>query len=211
MNWHFRPNIVFTSATSFYTIDHMSISLLLHNIRSTYNVGSILRTAEGFGIKTAIFSGYTPSYNDPTLLPHLREKLNHAISKTALGTEQLLNLETSDDVLKTLENLKQQNFLLLGLENNLEDSRLLELTYTNFPDISRAFHNSCKNDNINLLLVLGEEVHGIPEDVREQLDFFLEIPMKGQKESFNVSVATSIALFALTQILAIRTLATPQN
>ena len=172
----------------------MSISLLLHNIRSTYNVGSILRTAEGFGVRTVIFSGYTPRYNDLNLLPHLREKLNHEISKTALGAERLLNLQTSDDVLETLTDLKHQNFFLLGLENNLEDPRLLELTSANFPQLSRIFHNR------HLLLVLGEEVHGIPANVREQLDFFLEIPMSGQKESFNVSVATGIALFALTQL-----------
>ncbi|MBQ6130475.1 TrmH family RNA methyltransferase [Candidatus Saccharibacteria bacterium] len=175
----------------------MPISLLLHNIRSTYNVGSILRTAEGFGVKDLIFSGYTPRYDDTTLLPHLRAKLNHEIAKTALGAEQLLHLQTTDDILTTLDQLKQSGFLLLGLENNLEDPRLRPLDFFHFSELQALFRASQKP---HLLLCLGEEVSGIPSELREKMDYFLEIPMQGQKESFNVSVATGIALFALTQL-----------
>lgn len=173
------------------------VSLLLHNIRSAYNVGSILRTAEGFGVRSIIFSGYTPRYNDEKLLPHLREKLNREITKTALGAEKLLQLENSDDVLRTIDSCKEGNYLVVGLENNLSDSRLLELDFKNLSTLQDAL----SRPNKKLLLCLGEEVFGIPSELRAKMDYFLEIPMQGKKESFNVSVATGIALFALMQIL----------
>ena len=69
------------------------IVVVLHNIRSTYNVGAILRTAEGLGIEKVVYSGYTPRYNDPELLPHLRTKLDHQIAKSALGAEELVKQE----------------------------------------------------------------------------------------------------------------------
>ncbi|MBQ1387681.1 TrmH family RNA methyltransferase, partial [Candidatus Saccharibacteria bacterium] len=63
----------------------MKTVLVLDNIRSCYNVGAILRTAEGFGVEKVILSGYTPRVHDVNLLPHLREKLDKEIHKTALG------------------------------------------------------------------------------------------------------------------------------
>ena len=78
----------------------MQLIIVLHNIRSTYNVGAILRTAEGFGASRVILSGYTPRVNDRSLLPHLREKLNHEIHKTALGAEEMLDIYSSDDINK---------------------------------------------------------------------------------------------------------------
>ena len=69
----------------------MEITLLLHNIRSTYNVGSILRSADGVSVNHVIYSGYTPTpapYS--TLLPHLSQKITAQIHKTALGAEQTL-------------------------------------------------------------------------------------------------------------------------
>ena len=62
----------------------MKITLVLHNLRSVYNVGAILRTAEGLGVERVIYAGYTPRFADARLLPHLREKLNRQISKAAL-------------------------------------------------------------------------------------------------------------------------------
>lgn len=68
----------------------MKLTLVLHNIRSAYNVGAILRTAEGLGVEKVVLSGYTPRYNDTEILPHLREKMNHQIEKSALGAEKLV-------------------------------------------------------------------------------------------------------------------------
>ena len=173
--------------------------LLLHNIRSCHNVGSILRTADGFGVPTAIFSGYTPRYNDMSLLPHLREKLNHQIEKTALGAEHYLDLQTSESILQTLDDLHSQGYLILGLENNLTDPRKIELTPANLSRFSSALASRSKSPE-KLVLLLGEEVAGIDKSLYSKIDYFLEIPMKGKKESFNVSIATAIALFCLTNL-----------
>ena len=167
----------------------MEIKIVLHNIRSAHNVGSILRTAEGFGVKQVLFSGYTPRYHDQNLLPHLRDKLDKQIAKTALGAENLIELYSSGDILSDLKKFKEDGWQIIGLENNIKDERLLELG------------NKILNDKITsqVILILGEEVNGINSSFYDIIDYFIEIPMKGKKESFNVSVATGIALFELTK------------
>ncbi len=197
------------------------IIIILHNIRSVYNVGAILRTAEGLGISEAIFSGYTPRYEDASLLPHLREKLNHQIAKSALGAEKLVPQRHIDDLPAYLSTLRQAGWLIAGLENNLAPGELPRRrilgrdrifsaqTAEKSPKPSRVpsepltvssktpLTSPTSATPAHLALLLGEEVHGIPPALRSELDFFLEIPMSGQKESFNVSVATAIALWAL--------------
>jgi len=175
----------------------MEIILVLDNIRSTYNVGAILRTAEGFGVERVILSGITPRYNDSRLLPHLREKLNKQIEKTALGAEKYLEIYSSDDIKKTLGELKEkEGATILGLENNIRDSRLLQIGSEKMSELCSALRISEKP----IVLILGEEVNGISNSLYDIIDNFLEIPMKGRKESFNVSVAAGIALFSLSSI-----------
>lgn len=164
----------------------MEIILGLHNIRSTYNVGAILRTAEGLGISKVICSGYTPWFSKPGLLPHLSSKLQHQIHKSALGAEEMISVDWSNDILKSLADFKASDYQIIGLENNLERPTVL----LSDPKLAEKIGEK-------VVLVLGEEVEGIPEEVRKQMDLFLEIPMKGQKESFNVSVAAGMALFRL--------------
>lgn len=165
----------------------MEVVLVLHNIRSCYNVGAILRTAEGFGVSSVVLSGYTPRIHDPDLLPHLREKLDKEIHKTALGAEDMIKTEVAEDLKALLLSCKAQNFKIVGLENNINrDIRQIN-------DLGLKERLGQK-----VVLVLGEEVSGIPEDFYDLMDLFVEIPMKGQKESFNVSVAAGIALYALT-------------
>lgn len=164
----------------------MKIQLVLHNIRSVYNVGAILRTAEGLGVERVVFSGYTPRYNDQNLLPHLREKLNRQITKAALGAEEMVSQLAVDDLPSWLEEQKVAGWTIIGLENNLapeEEARKLIL--------GRPVRLE------KIVLVLGEEVNGIPAEVRAKCDYFLEILMFGRKESFNVSVATGIAVWGL--------------
>ena len=163
----------------------MKIVVILHNIRSAYNVGAILRSCDGFGVDEVIFSGYTPKYNDPTLLPHLREKLNKQIAKVALGAEKSVLQRSVTDVSEFLDALRSDGFTVVGLENNISDSRLVEL------------REVPKNGKIALLL--GEEVSGIADALYSQIDVFAEIPMRGEKESFNVSVAAGIALYELNR------------
>ena len=171
----------------------MQIKLVLHNIRSTYNVGAILRTAEGLGIDRVIYSGYTPRYDDLRLLPHLRAKLDHQIAKSAIGAEKLVTQESVDNLADWLDAKKNTSSTIIGLENNLgseEAQRKILLG-------EKLRLNSLPSD---LILILGEEVAGIPAEIRAKCDYFLEIPMHGQKESFNVSVAAAIALWELAKL-----------
>ncbi len=157
------------------------IIVIAHNIRSTHNVGSIFRTAEGFGVTKIILSGYTPYpvFSGDTRLPHIAQKLIAQIHKTALGAEDIVPFEYQDH--PDITSLRDEGYRIVGLE---QDSRSVLLADYQTPD--------------RVVLLLGEEVHGITDDLRELCDDLIEIPMQGQKESFNVSVATGIALYALS-------------
>ena len=168
----------------------MQLILVLHNIRSTYNVGAILRTAEGFGVSQVVLSGYTPRVHDKNLLPHLRDKLDHEIHKTALGAEDLLDIYSSGDIFETLREYKQQGWQIVGLENNITNGNLVQIN-------SIEMKNKLSDKAV---LILGEEVNGIDNSLYELIDLFAEIPMRGKKESFNVSVAAGIAVYAIMNV-----------
>lgn len=154
--------------------------VILHNIRSAHNVGSIFRTAEGFGVSRIIVSGYTPYplQDQDSRLPHIGRKLTAQIHKTALGAENLVPFEHQENL--DLEGLSTQGFNIVGLEQ--DDNSVPIADYQPSPKIA---------------LLLGEEVAGISPDLRRQCHDLLEIPMQGQKQSFNVAVAAGIALYAL--------------
>lgn len=157
------------------------IVVIAHNIRSTHNVGAIFRTCEGFGVSRLILSGYTPYpsvANDPRL-PHIAQKITQQIHKTALNAETLVLFEHQPDL--NLTELISSGYRIVGLEQS-PGSILLN-----------TYHPTEK-----IALILGEEVDGIPPEILKKCDDIVEIPMHGQKESFNVSVATGIALYALT-------------
>ncbi len=153
--------------------------VILHNIRSTYNVGAILRTCDCLGIDEVIFSGYTPFIDKG--LPYEREKLKKQIHKTALGAEETLKWHRAEDIFTEIEVQKTKGLKIVALEQGENSLNLAD---------GQDFIE-------DMALVLGEEVHGVPNDILEKCDYLLEIPMCGTKESFNVSVATGIALFAL--------------
>ena len=165
----------------------MELVLVLDNIRSTYNVGAILRTAEGFGVSKVVLSGYTPRVHDKSLLPHLRDKLDHEIHKTALGAEDMLDIYSCGDIFQELNNYKNDGWQIVGLENNIDVGEIYELN-------SDELKSKLKD---KIVLVLGEEVNGISASLYDLINLFVEIPMKGQKESFNVSVAAGIAMYGL--------------
>lgn len=166
----------------------MKLTVVLHNIRSCYNVGAILRTCEGFGVAKVVLSGYTPRVHDGNLLPHLRDKLDKEIHKTALGAEDLLDIYSCGDIFLELEKLHKQGWQIIGLENNIANVPLFSLC-------DKKLHSTLSD---KIVLVLGEEVNGIDNSLYDIIDLFIEIPMKGQKESFNVSVAAGIAIYELT-------------
>ena len=159
------------------------IIVIAHNIRSIHNIGSIFRTAEGFGTSKIILSGYSPYPTIPhdTRLPHIRDKITRQIHKTALGAEILVPFEYLPE--PPLDQLRAEGFQILALEQSPRSVPLQEF---------RA--------PATFALLLGEEVHGIEPNLLATCDTILEIPMFGQKESFNVSVATGIALYQLTTV-----------
>lgn len=159
----------------------LKIIVIAHNIRSTYNIGAIFRTCEGFGVSKIIISGYSPypsTIND-TRLPHISKKLSEQIHKTALGAETMVPFDYQE--YPNIELLKADGFRIVGLEQSNNSIPLNKYHPTN-----------------KIALILGEELKGIPIDLIQKCDDIVEIPMTGKKESFNVSVATGIALFALT-------------
>ena len=164
--------------------------LVLDNIRSCYNVGAILRTAEGFGVEKVMLSGYTPRVHDSNLLPHLRDKLDREIHKTALGAEDILDIYSCGDIITELKKMKKQGWQVVGLENNINEPNLVKL---NSPEAKEKISDE-------VVLVLGEEVSGIDYSLYDIIDLFVEIPMKGQKESFNVSVAAGIATYGIMNL-----------
>ncbi len=159
------------------------IIVLAHNIRSTFNVGSIFRTADGFGVKEIILSGYTPypTFPGDVRLPHLAEKITNQIHKTALGAETTVRFRFES--VPPLDELKKHGYRLVALEQSL-DSTLLHTYHA--PD--------------KIALLLGEEVDGISPDLLTKCDDTVEIPMRGEKESFNVSVAAALALYQFSVI-----------
>jgi tRNA G18 (ribose-2'-O)-methylase SpoU len=157
----------------------MQTMVIAHNIRSIHNLGSIFRTSEGFGVEKIILSGYTPNWHDG--LPHVQAKMAGAIHKTALGAETMVASEYVPDLAKEIAKLKSAGWIVVGLEQDERSTYLAD------------YHRPEK-----VVLLLGEEVHGIEPEFRDLCDDLIEIPMHGKKESFNVSVATGIALYVLT-------------
>lgn len=157
------------------------IIVIAHNIRSTHNIGAIFRTCEGFGVTKIILSGYSPYPSLPSddpRLPHIAEKLTSQIHKTALDAEMMVPFEYSET--PDLATLRQDGYMIVGLE---QDDTSVILNEYSAPE--------------KIALLLGEEVHGLTNELRESCDDLIEIPMVGKKESFNVSVACGIALYGL--------------
>lgn len=142
-----------------------------------------MRTADGFGVEALYATGYTPYPTIPgdNRLPHERDKLTRQIAKTALGAEQTVPVSYVADPFQLITDLRRKGYTIAALEQSPTSVSLA--TYKR-PE--------------NLALLLGEEVHGITPELLAACDVTLEIPMVGHKESFNVSVATGIALYALS-------------
>lgn len=161
---------------------HGSISIVLHDIRSTHNVGAILRTADGIGIKQVYMTGYTPyprqEKNDDRL-PHIAQRNHAAIRKTALGAESQVDWKYEKSLENLMAKLKTENKTLYALEQSAG---------------AKPLHSMKMQSGEHIVLIAGNEVEGLPMPVIQLSDEAIEIPMLGQKESFNVSVAVGMAL-----------------
>lgn len=160
------------------------LTLILWNVRSVYNVGAILRTAEGLGVERVVYSGYTP--NTDKGLPHEREKLAEALRKTALGAEQNVAGEYIVEVVDAIARLREEGYAIWALEQAENSIKLGSEECT-----------ALLRGQEKIALILGEERYGITPEILADVDHVLEIPMAGRKESFNVSVAAGIAIWEL--------------
>ena len=162
----------------------MKIAILLHNIRSAHNVGSIFRTAESVGASKIYLSGYTPAPTDRF------GRVEKKIEKTALGAEKMLLWEQKTSPYGIIAKLKREGWAIVGVE---QDKRAID--YRKFS----AGGGSSSGGKLKkpTLLIFGNEVRGISPALRAKCDTLIEIPMHGKKESLNVSVAVGIILFSL--------------
>jgi tRNA G18 (ribose-2'-O)-methylase SpoU len=150
-------------------------SILLDNIRSAWNVGSILRTADGFGIRHAYLCGITPTPE------------HEAVRKTSLGAEAYLTWTYHKNAVQLAKGLKRRGRIVWSLEERGSAIRL----GTGSGKIAR------RTPRERIVLVLGNELTGVDRQLREMSDEVWSIPMQGWKRSFNVAVAFGIAAFAL--------------
>ena len=146
--------------------------VLVDNVRSLYNVGSIFRTSDGAMIEKLILAGFTPQ-------PPRKE-----IEKTALGSTKSVPWEYTKHPIETIQRLKERSYKICCLE--LTDKSI------NYNDI--------KISDFPICLVIGNEINGVSKEIIELCDLAIEIPMYGIKQSLNVAVAYGIAVFELARL-----------
>jgi len=150
-----------------------TVAVLLHNVRSAHNVGSIFRTADAAGVAHIYLSGYTPKPLDRF------GRAQKEIAKTALGAEAFISWQYHTSPNTLIMKLKKEGWRIVGVE---QDARARD--YRSFKTKELTF------------FVFGNEVRGLSKSVRGLCDELIEIPMHGKKESLNVSVAVGIILFS---------------
>lgn len=149
------------------------VAVVLHNIRSAHNVGSIFRTMDAAGASEIILSGYTPTPFDRFGRPQKE------VAKTALGAEQVIPWERVATSREALTKLRAKGFFVVGVE--------LDERAVNFKEFKAEGDTA---------FVFGNEVRGLSPALRDACDALIEIPMRGTKESLNVSVAAGVILFS---------------
>jgi 23S rRNA (guanosine2251-2'-O)-methyltransferase len=152
--------------------------LILDNLRSVENTGSIFRTAEGLGVGKIILVGTTPAPVDRFGRPRAD------FIKVSLGAEESLQWEYQKEAPLTIKELKKEGYKIIALEQTKDSIKLSSTSH---------------NEATSFVLVVGNEVLGVSDEILKFSDEVVEIPMKGTKESLNVSVATGIALFKLLE------------
>ncbi len=148
--------------------------LILHNIRSVENVGAMFRTADAAGIDKIYLSGYTPAPLDRF------GRKRSDIAKSALGAEEYVAWEYKKTIAPILSKLKKDGFYFVAIE---QDEKSVD-------------YKKVKLKNKNAFIV-GTEVTGISKNILDKCDVIAEIPMKGKKESLNVSVSLGVVLFRI--------------
>jgi 23S rRNA (guanosine2251-2'-O)-methyltransferase len=150
------------------------VSIILHNIRSAHNVGSVFRTADALGVTRIFLTGYTP-----TPIDRFGNKRKD-IAKVALGAEDTMPWEYKKAASLLISTLKSGGVSIVAVEQAVGaiDYKTVQIR---FP----------------VAFVFGNEVKGISKQILKKADIIAEIPMKGKKESLNVSVSLGVALFRM--------------
>lgn len=146
-----------------------NITIVCHNIRSAFNVGSIFRTADGAGVAKIILGGYSAHPPHPKL------------EKVSLGAQNFIPYERVWQTWRAIEKLKNQGYHTIALEKTKSAKNIF----------------NCK-PKFPLALVIGNEKKGLSKEILKRCDEVVFIPMLGKKESLNVSVAFGIAIYQLT-------------
>jgi len=155
------------------------IRLIALDIRSSENVGSFFRTSDALGIEHVYLVGYTPTPLDMFNRPDSK------IAKTALGAETSVPSSHHKTIGPLIKKLKKEGFTILALEQD---------------PASLDYREDFSKKTSKIALILGNEVTGVPKSTLKTVDYIVEIPMRGTKESLNVSVAAGIALSELTRL-----------
>ncbi len=153
------------------------VVVVLHNIRSLHNVGSIFRTADAAGVSKIYLCGITPALIDRF------GKIRPQFAKVSLGAEKYVEWEKVNATSACLRKLKKDNYKVFAVEQSKKSIPYYKLKIENL--------------KLKIALVLGNEVNGLPPSVLKLADKILEIPMGGGKESLNVSVAAGVVLFGI--------------
>jgi 23S rRNA (guanosine2251-2'-O)-methyltransferase len=166
-----------------------NIRLILDNIRSIHNVGSIFRTADAAGVEKIYCVGTTPTPIDRF------GRVRRDLAKVSLGAERLVAWEYAVDGVDLITQLKKEGFAIIALE---QDERSVDYREASLKMKGGGkLQGQVKNQKV--ALILGNEVGGVSEELLEASDIIAEIPMAGKKESLNVSVAAGVALFQLME------------
>lgn len=147
--------------------------IILHNIRSAHNVGSVFRTADGAGIAKLFLTGYTPAPVDRF------GRKNAEIEKTSLGATDTVPYVVVPDIEMCIRSLKERGTKIVAVEQTEK-----AVNYTDF------------HVGSDTAFIFGNEVTGIEKDVLDLCDAHIHIPMSGMKESLNVSVCAGIIAFS---------------
>ncbi|MCZ2102529.1 MAG: RNA methyltransferase [Chitinophagales bacterium] len=150
----------------------LPVIVVLDNIRSALNIGSVFRTSDAFALEEIYLCGISAT-------PPNRE-----ITKTAIGATESVNWSHHPDILQAIQQLKGQGYQIVGVEQT-DRSILLQ---------------EWKSTSEKIAVVFGNEVDGISDEILDALDYSLEIPQYGTKHSLNVSVCAGIVLWTISEM-----------
>lgn len=156
----------------------MKFAVVLHDVRSVHNVGSIFRTADAAGAEKIYLCGITPAPFDRL------KTLRQDFAKVALGAHEYVPWESAPDAAAVIKKLKREGYWIFAVEQARNS-----IPYFKLP--AAALRNG------KFCLVMGSEVDGLPSPLLRLADKTIEIPMFGKKESLNVAVAFGIVAFGL--------------